>query len=384
MKINVNHKNIEKFFVTVGIGGMITLETISAGPFINPRTHLVDFYYVNTKNINLSNEEFVQKFDEIYSESPKLQEQWKDIYPELQEFLRQYADVLDQEEILDTLKNLKFKVGKRDEGTLLAVTNYMTNSITYNERLFVKKPEQIKELKLHEAFHFLFQQNFYGSFLNFFDIGKQLDEGTADILTKESKAYANVTVYGKNSNYVKALCEIIGGENYIDAAGSHDWFKLIDYISEYCSVGEALKLLRSIDKACLYYKDKGTKYDEKAWTVINKMYEKKNGVSIENSNDEIMKVYSNTLLGTRYDITGARSYNHAQVNKNYFLDLEQKHKIVFERLGKKYGEITLNEDNSFASGEVLKNEFFNDDGQIVDKDGNLTEDEYVDFDSYAK
>ena len=376
MKVKMNRKNIAKLVATLGLTGAIALGTISAGPYINPDTHFVDFYYIDTKDIHLDNQDFYNRFNEIYKNSVELQEQWDIIYPELSQFLLEYGDKLDQEQVLDTLSNLKFVIAKRDEGSVLAMTNYKKNEITYNERLFTKKPEQIKELKLHEAFHFLFQQNFYGSFLNFFDIGRQLDEGTADILTKESDAYAGVTVYGKNSNYVKVLCEIIGADHYLDAAGSHDWLKLIDYISEYCSKGDAKKLLKSIDRACVYYDDKGTDDDIEAWKIINKMYENKNGYTIEDSNDEIMKVYSNSLLDTRYKITGARSYVHAVVNKRYFLGKTEPTSVTFSQMGKKYGEITLNIDNSFATGKVLENEYFDENGNIVDKDS------FVDFDNY--
>ena len=368
MKVKMNRKNIAKLVATLGLTGAIALGTISA--------HFVDFYYIDTKDIHLDNQDFYNRFNEIYKNSVELQEQWDIIYPELSQFLLEYGDKLDQEQVLDTLSNLKFVIAKRDEGSVLAMTNYKKNEITYNERLFTKK------LKLHEAFHFLFQQNFYGSFLNFFDIGRQLDEGTADILTKESDAYAGVTVYGKNSNYVKVLCEIIGADHYLDAAGSHDWLKLIDYISEYCSKGDAKKLLKSIDRACVYYDDKGTDDDIEAWKIINKMYENKNGYTIEDSNDEIMKVYSNSLLDTRYKITGARSYVHAVVNKRYFLGKTEPTSVTFSQMGKKYGEITLNIDNSFATGKVLENEYFDENGNIVDKDGNPTSDSFVDFDNY--
>lgn len=372
MKIKYNKKKIRSIIVAASLAGSLVAGSVHFGFHLNKETHLPDFYYLNTKNIDLESDELLDEFDKIYNDSDVLQKYWQDIYPQLSDFILKYGTYLDQEELLDTLPDLKIKVTNKisNDKRFLAVTKSDDVSITLNERLFFKKSTEIKEVILHEAFHYLFQQNFSNSPLSFSNLGRQLDEGIATLLTQEYNCYDGVNMpYKKSVNYVQVLCELIGAENYMKATGKHNISELINYISQYCSKNDATNLIKHIDKACIYYDTKATDDDKKAWKIINQIYEAKNGITIEESSDLVMKIYSNNLLDTDYFIDGARYNHHAYVHKNYFVNFTQPY-ITYIQNGKQYGEIKLDSNNNCKTGVVLKEGYYSDNGTVINDDGN--------------
>ncbi len=55
MKIKFNKNNVKKLFLSIGLGSTIVYSTMSAGPFINPETNFVDFYYLKIPNFLTKN-----------------------------------------------------------------------------------------------------------------------------------------------------------------------------------------------------------------------------------------------------------------------------------------------------------------------------------------
>ena len=379
-KFNINWKNIRRIFACIGVGGVLVAGSLKSGLYINPKTCLPDFYYINTKSVNMTNAQLLAAFQNSYNNLPELQKEWNVIYPEVCEFISDYGEYLDQEELIDTIDTLKIeRVDKIHDGTVLALFDYPTNTIKYSDNLFKKSDSDIKEIKLHEAFHYLFHQNFFGSGINFSHRGLQLDEGLVSLLVREYGAYSNVDIYEKNSYYVRALCELIGTDEYMKAAGKHNLSALIESLNEYSKDNEGKKLLSYIDKACLYYDSYGTDNDKNAWAIIEKMYFEKNGISIKDNTDIVMKAYSNKLAKTSYEITGARGYSNVFVEKNYFKNIDNP-TISYKNFGKEYGSADLNQNNEIISGKVLTEGVFDENGDIVDKDGNkLSVVDYIDL-----
>jgi len=374
-KLNVNKKNMKKLAIALGIAGTLAFSSIEGMmQFSNGGN---DLDYTNITYIEEQNNKFVDNFNNIYNNSEELQEEWGEIYPELINFIQEYGAFFDQNKVIHKLKNVEFVHNPRNDSNLLAETDNDHNKIIYNEKLFYKKQAEIKEVKLHEAFHYLFQDCFFKSNFNIFHIGLSLDEGNANLLTEESGVNVKTTLYEKYSTYVKVLCEIVGPEKYLDAAGSHDLFKLLDCLDDYCSRREAINLIKNIDKASNYYDSIGTDYDMKAWETLEKMYEKKHGVTIDNSNDIVMKAYHNKYSGDYYQIPEAQGPTHIRVNKKYFLNKDEPTTINFVRNGKKYGYAVLNDNNEIVSGQVLENAYYDEYDNIVDKDGNYVEDNII-------
>ncbi len=352
MKVNINKKNIKKLILALSTGAIITYGSITTGAHIDKNTHLPDFYYINIDNSKLSNEEFLKEFNDIINSRSDLKENWSEIREELNEFIYNHAGEINQERILKMIRNLKIKYNDNDFSDTVATTTFYNDTITYNGRFKLKKSDEQKEIKLHEAFHTLFGKGFYGATFNFTEIGKSLDEGTAQLLTEESNAYANATLYSKPTVYVKAICELIGTDKYLEALDSNDVWKLIDYLNEYGDLFDSIKLLKLIDKSYIYYSST-TDADEEAWKIIDKMYEKKNGVSIGQSNDEVMKIYSNKYGRTSYKITSSDFVAGNTVEKNYFINIEEQPKI---HLSNSAGTLYLDENNSVYDQD---NEFDN-------------------------
>ncbi len=352
MKVNINKKNIKKLIIALSTGAIITYGSITTGAHIDKNTHLPDFYYINTDNSKLSNEEFLKEFNKIIDSRSDLKENWSEIREELNQFIYDHGEELNQERILKMIKNLKIKYDDNDFGDTVATTRYYNDTITYNGRFKLKTSDEQKEIKLHEAFHILFGKGLSGTTFNFTELGKSLDEGTAQLLTEESDAYANAALYSKPTTYVKTICELIGEDKYLEALNSNDIWKLIDYLNEYGNLFDTIKLLSLIDKSYIYYSST-TDADEEAWKIIDKMYEKKNGVSIGQSNDEVMKIYSNKYGRTSYKITSSDSVAGNTVEKNYFINIEEQPKI---HLSNSAGTLYLDENNSVYDQD---NEFDN-------------------------
>lgn len=322
-KININKKNLKKSLMCLGLSGALVLGTISAGPYIDFKNQSLGLRYVNTKNIHMSSEEFLAKFQEIYQNSPTLQDEWSSFYPELCDFISVYGEYLDQEEFLDTIHNLSFVYGDTsiEKQNLIAQYHIFKNSIHYSDNIQSKKRDEVKEVSFHETIHYFFHQNFTFSFMNLFLFGNMLDEGNASMITREYNDYVGVDCYDKAVDYVRVLCELIGSDNYMKAACGHDVFQLVSYLSEYTSYTKALLLLPKIDIASRFYNSKGTSFDKAAWNIIEEMYYNKYGISIEDSDDDIMKYYSNRWAGTEYIIQGGKYNHNFDLQKNYFVNI---------------------------------------------------------------
>lgn len=348
MKINVNKRNIKKLFLTLGVGAIVTYGSINSGVHIDKFTHMPDFYYINnSENNDISNEKFLDEFNEIIDSRKDLKEHWSDIRDELNDFILYNGENINHDRVLKMLKNLKITYND-DFSDLVAVTKYYNNSINYNARFNLKKSNQQKEIKLHEAFHFLFGKGFYGSMLNFTELGKALDEGTAQLLTEESGAYVNTTLYKKPSVYVKTMCELIGADKYFNDLNSNDVWKLVSDFSEYASYADSLRLLHLIDKSYIYY-NTITEDDIEAWKIINSMYAKKTGSSLDKSNNEILKLYSNKYGKTNYTINLTNYYGNYEVIKNYFINVDEPIRINLLKSGEIYDTLYLDENNNVIS-----------------------------------
>lgn len=336
----INKKNILKVLVGLGVGGVIL---VSSRKF----DEIIDFFD-STNTTQLSNAELLLQFQKGFNESEELKSELKDAYPAACEFIGEYGQYLDQKHLLSTVSTLDI-VTVPDEDFIdrvLAIYEPDDNAIYINERLEYKKPSQIKEIKEHELYHYLLLGGFSLD-SKVFHTGISLDEGIATLLTQESGSFDNTVYYTKNANYVRVICELIGPNNFIKACGNRSLSELTDYLSEYSSKSDAKKLIKLIDDACLYYGNIAAEEDIEAWDIINNMYINKNGVSIEDSTDLVMKVYSNKMADTSYEIDGKPSLSVPKVSKNYFLNTDIEPKIIFESNGEYCGEISLNNGNQY-------------------------------------
>ena len=324
-----------------------------------------------------TNEELLNEFLNIYNSNENMQHYWGCIYNELTDFISNNGQYLDQQQLIDTLPELKFEevdqIAFSDNA--LASYNYNSNTISFASRFFYKSPEQQKEITLHETFHYLFFQQFSGT------LGSgapSLNEGTASLFTREYNAYVGVDAYEKNAYYVRVICELIGSENYLTAFGDHDYNELIGYLANYSSRRDADSLISSINSACTDTR-MNTESDQDAREILEEIYFNKNGVSVEESNDNVMKCYFNKLFQTEYEIEGARFSYHASVNKNYLVNTDMVPNITFSKQNKLYGTVYLGDNNEVVSGEVLAEGFYNEVGEVVDLDGNEIEEEIISY-----
>lgn len=335
--LNVNKKNVKKLVVCLGIGGTIVFSTLTGVlnsdkvkeyiPNTIQEYFAEDSTYKNT--LNLSNEEFLSRFDDIYQSSDNLQENWSDIYPELRSFIAEYGEYLKQDKILESLPELKLIPDSKIPGSdSLAMYDYKANTIKFSSSLKYKKLSEIKKTKLHESLHFLFQDGFYESSKRYYKKGLLLDEGLVSLINQEMECNDGGDNYMKASNYVRILCEIVGKENVMKAAGVGGMDYLVQELSKYSSEKDAEKFIENIDKAAVDYIHKNTEQDKKVWEVIDKMYQNKHGVSVKDSDDEIMKLYSNQTLGTYYDISGNDYSIRITANKNYFINDEKSSILI--------------------------------------------------------
>ena len=340
-----------------------------AHPYMDFENGEVGFAYINTKNYHYSSEEFLELFKEKFNNNSELVNNFGEIYPEVCAFLSDYGEYLDQEEILDSMSDVEIELVKDDDKRFskeeIAAYDYYGNKIFLKENVQNKKVEEVKEVKFHEFLHFLFKQQFNGCGT------KALDEGTVSLITREYGTYVGVDNYHKCSDYVKCICELVGEDNYMKAFGHHDYKELFDYLGEYGSNSDTRELMRQLDGACSNFDAKGTDYDIRAFEIIDKMYAKKNGVSIENSDDELMKIYSNKLADTHYGITGARSYYQATANKKYFAKCSSDEpEILYNYYKQNYGSAQLDDKNVVISVDVLEEGFYDETGNVVDEEGN--------------
>ena len=378
-KNDLRKRNIRKTITKISIGGTLLLTSLASGYLLSNNRHSF-----NMNSVQVSNEDLLKEFNDIYNNSSELQEEWSDIYPELSDFIENYGSYLDQGELLYTLPKLKFKkVDDIADGRILAQFDSSSNTILYSKKLDSKKDSSIKEIKLHEAIHYLFQGNFSETGINFSHKGKYLDEGNASLIVREYDCYSGVDDYEKSTYYVRSICELIGTDKYMTAVGGHDLDLLITYLNEYSSSKDGSKLVDYIDSASFQHDTYGTDDDKKAWEIIEKMYIEKNGISIEESSDVVMKIYSNKLAKTTYEIEGARGYSNAHINKNYFVNIEEP-TITYSAFGKDYGTATINENNVVENIKVLEDGYFDENGNTVDNDGNIIETNYLEFNSNAK
>lgn len=343
----INKRLVAEYVLCFSLGGALVISALKAGFHINKNTHLPDFYYINNKDINMTSKELLEKIQEIYDDRDELKKYWKDIYLELCDFILKYGEYLDQEQILDTLPDLKFEISEDLDDSLGAYELYQ-NKIVFNKSLFSKCEEIQKEIIFHESLHYFFFQHFaYSSMYS--NEGKSLDEGIVSLLTREYKCYGGCDDYIKNVYYVRIICELIGEDNYICALGHHNINELKNYLCEYASDKDINNLINYIDDSCsmkndLSYYITRTEYDYKAFEIINKMYEKKHGISIENSDDIIMKCYSNILFDTRYYIDGGVYPYDTLVYKNYFVNRNNTSIVLLDD-GMYYGRINIDDKN---------------------------------------
>lgn len=340
-KFNVNKKNVLKVLVGLGVGGVLLLSSRVIDQVIN--------FSDSTNIVQLSNDELLSQFQDGFNESLELKSELEEVYPAACEFIAEYGQYLDQEQLLDTVSTLDTVTLPEEDFTEGVLAEYKPdkNAIYLNERLKYKRDSKILEIKEHELYHYLLSGGFSFNNNNFFHTGLSLDEGIATLLTQESGSFDNTVYYTKNANYVRVICELIGSDNFMSACGNHDLSELTDYLSEYSSKSDAKKLIKLIDEACLDYGNIATDEDIEAWDIINDMYINKNGVSIEDSNDLVMKVYSNKMADTSYEIDNKPSFSVPKVSKNYFLNTDMEPKIIFESGGEYCGEVLLNNSTQY-------------------------------------
>lgn len=345
-KLKVCKKNIVKALIGLGIGSSLLIVAKNTG-FHFDSNFRPDFYYLNTKNIEMDNEDLLDEFQDRFESSSVLMKEFSDIYPEVSKFVGEYGNYLDQEQLLDTISSLDVEIA--DNGAygenILAWYKFKDNTIYLKDRIKYKKAEQVKELKEHEFFHYLFFQGFSTGFPNLFHTGHSIDEGMATLLTQENGDFKDTVLYKKNANYVRVICELIGSENFLKACGNHSLNELVDYLSEYSNKSSAKKLIKCIDEACNNYGYVSTDADKNAWNIIDNMYKNKTGSCIENSDDDIMKYYSNKMIKTCYKIAGDKSVSDVNICKNYFLNLDVP-RIEFVKDGMVYDQIVLDGNNS--------------------------------------
>ncbi|MBR6948698.1 MAG: hypothetical protein IKH54_00755 [Bacilli bacterium] len=344
--LKINKDNVKKVILGLGIGGVIIATSLTGIMNKGIDNDFISDIIYSESNINnqYTKEEFTKMIDDIYNNSEVLQTEWKDFYPEIKDFVSKYGESLDQETILEKLPNLTFI----NDATLLndkrmAEYSNEKNSITYSKRLPNKKQSEIKSIKLHESLHFFFQKGFRQTKGNYQNTGWMLDEGTVSLIVQEYDCYDGGDNYEKASYYVRTIMEIVGSDNYIDIIGKKDLNALIDSLSTYCTKGEAKDLINNIDKASSLYEEKGTEYDINAWNIIKKIYKNKNGIELEESKDEIMKIYSNKTADTMYPITGAEYSFRASANKRYIVN-NDINSIIIEKDNNNV-EIKLDENN---------------------------------------
>lgn len=332
IKINFNKNRINNFLVCLGVSGII-LGTLASSytnfknydaPDDNISTEEFeeDIQYSDSDYQITGSHDFVAEFQKIYSSSMDLQREWADFYPQLCDILSNYGYLFNQQELLSSLRDLKFRrVTKyKNHDHILACYDFYDNTIYYTDALFNKKPTQIKELQFHEAIHFLFQNNFIYSRGNILHSGSSLDEGTASLFVREYGFYDRVDNYEKDVYYVRAMCELLGTENYLSCVCKHDYSKLIASLSKYSDKSTAKKLVKYMDEADKTPDQRGTVADTNAWNIINLMFENKYGVSIENSTNDLMKIYSNILAKTSYPVMGDEYSHNYTIGKRYFLN----------------------------------------------------------------
>lgn len=249
-KLKINKKTLIKYALCIGIGGGLGIGAVRTGLHINKDTNLPDFYYINTKDIDMSSQELLVEFNKVYNSRSDMRSCWGIIYPELADFILNNGYCLDQEQLLETLPNLKFQI--LDDNSLgndiLASYKVYDNKILISRSILNESGSVQKEIMLHEAFHYLFFQGFNNS--NILGSGVALDEGTASLLVHEYDSYAGIDDYTKNVLYVKMMCELVGGDRYLDMIGHHDLSQLKKYLARYSSNTDATRLINYIDKAC--------------------------------------------------------------------------------------------------------------------------------------
>ena len=335
-----NKKNILRMLVGLGVGSIVLLSSRKIDGIIN---------FFDSPNVTqLSNDELLSQFQKGFNESSELKDELEEVYPAACEFIDEYGQYLDQNHLLDTVSTLDIVTLPAEDFTdgLLAEYKPDENAIYFSVRLQYKKESQVKEIKEHELYHYLLSGGF--SFNNNpFHTGISLDEGIATLLTQENGSFDNTVYYTKNANYVRVICELIGSDNFMIACANHNLSELTAYLSEYSSKSEAKKLIKLIDDACLDYGNMATDEDRKAWDIINNMYINKNGISIEESDDLVMQVYSNKMADTSYKIDGKPPLSVPKVSKNYFLNTDIEPKIIFEAGGEYCGEIPLNNSTQY-------------------------------------
>lgn len=350
-KLKINKKSLLKYILCIGLGGVIGTGAVKSGLHLNKDTNLLDFYYINTKDIDISNEELLNEFNKVYESRTDMRNYFGIIYNELCDFIINNGHALDQEQFLETLPDLKFEVvDDNDLGNdILASYRIYQNKILISKSVLTSSDKIKKEVILHEAFHYLFFQGFNNSNSSLFNEGKALDEGTASLLVHEYNSYAGLDDYIKNTYYVKILCELIGEDRYLDCIGHHDLNKLKKYIAKYSSSSDANKLIKYIDKACsddnLY--ELNTEYDQNAFEIIKNIYKNKNNISIENSNDSTIKNYCNILFNCNYNLEGVLSQSETIVLKNYFVKKDDTTIAIFED-GEYCGTITLHKNKTLV------------------------------------
>lgn len=342
----VNKGNIKKLVMCVGLGGVIVFSTLTwlmkneKVQEIMPdpvkqitQTITGDSNLSYSNNLHLSNKEFLDRFEDEYNKSDNLKKDWKDIYPQIREFVGTYGEYLDQEQLLKCLSTLKIVSNANVSGSdTLATYDSKTNTIKLSKNLNYKKQTEINKTLLHESLHFIFQDGFYESSRKYYKKGLMLDEGMVSLLNQEFEMNDGGDNYKKASSYVRVLCELLGEEEVMKAAGTEGLEYLIGRISDYTSEKEAVALIDNIDKASYNYNSRGTDYDKKAWETLDSIYQQKYGVSVKDSDDEIMKLYSNQTLGKYYDIAG-RSYSiNINTNKKYFIN-KGGNSIIIEKNG---------------------------------------------------
>ena len=162
-KFRIKNINIGKLLVAVGLGTTLSMCGTKCckkmGPYIDSETGKLGLYYVNTKNIHLSNEELLDEFNKVFYSSDKLQKEWKDVYPIISDFILKYGDKLDQEELLDTLSTLDFEYidGLRVRLPYVGMYDFEGNIIHYDDIIEYKDEDEASEIRIHEAFHYLFK-----------------------------------------------------------------------------------------------------------------------------------------------------------------------------------------------------------------------------------
>ena len=101
---------------TCGVLGIAALVSyFKGGLHIRSDNNLPDFYYFNTKNINLSNEELLDEFTKLLENNEKLNHELDSVYTEIKDFILENGSYLDQEELLDTISELEVVYEHKDE-----------------------------------------------------------------------------------------------------------------------------------------------------------------------------------------------------------------------------------------------------------------------------